>query len=234
MMLDDLLKCTRPLLFATGEEEYEYACGGTCFIVRYKDMHFVVTAKHCLTNSGFAPGAVRILAYPDDPEFLPLSEYSAFRSLPGQDQAPETDVAAFQIPKECAQQYDQERLRAYSFPDLDKCPIIGATRLICRGYPSELSAVNYDAKEISSQAFVVEAIRTNNNSLPECEQLQFIDRSAIKSPNGMSGSPVFEVLQDEGLTKAVRLAGLLLRGGDESEFGHYLTTKHILTLLANW
>ena len=185
MTLDDILKCVRPLLFETESGEYKYCCKGTCFIVAYKEEHFVVTAKHCLTNQGFPPETVRVLTYPDDREFLPIAEYSAFRSLPGQEKAPETDIAAFQIAHEYIQRCNLDKLRAYTLRPLDICPIIGSTKLVCRGYPSELGAVDYDELTITNKAFVVEAEQTQNGSLPECEEMRFVNRNSIDSPDGM-------------------------------------------------
>src|SRR5262245_28030171 len=38
----------KPLFFASGHEEYPVYCGGSCFVVRYRQKFYVLTAKHCL------------------------------------------------------------------------------------------------------------------------------------------------------------------------------------------
>src|SRR5262249_10002496 len=70
---DYIAKCARPVLFQNEDAGWPLSNGGTCFIVNFRDRHFVVTAKHVLNLGNFELGQFRVQYRPDLNQCLPLN-----------------------------------------------------------------------------------------------------------------------------------------------------------------
>ena len=51
MVIPNIRKCVRPVVFDSRIPEYRFAIAGTCFLVGHKDFIFALTAKHVVRNT---------------------------------------------------------------------------------------------------------------------------------------------------------------------------------------
>jgi hypothetical protein len=51
--------CSRPVLFQNAVPAYPFSIGGTAFIVKFRNRHFVIPVKHFLNMGGFQPEQFR-------------------------------------------------------------------------------------------------------------------------------------------------------------------------------
>src|SRR5882762_2736803 len=91
-----ILHCSRPVLFQNADPQFPLSVDGTAFIVRFRNRHFVITAKHVLTMNDFRPEQFRIQYRADSKEFLPLRSVYWLRSG-NTDHTDQFDLAAWDI-----------------------------------------------------------------------------------------------------------------------------------------
>jgi hypothetical protein len=112
--ITSLASCVHPLIFETDIEGTEYGIAGSCFLAKYKDRLFVITAKHCLTPAN--GNDVRIALNPKTKTFLPLKQLHRAESNPAdQDYA---DVAIFEAAPENLEHVEQQNLNFIDFNSL--------------------------------------------------------------------------------------------------------------------
>lgn len=72
MTVAQLMNCAKPLIFENEEEDYAYSLHGTCFLARFGDRYFGITAQHCLR--GRVRESVRFELDHSGREFLPMNQ----------------------------------------------------------------------------------------------------------------------------------------------------------------
>ncbi len=202
MKIDDLLKSTKPILYETGTEEWPYAFSGTCYPVKYEGALFIVSAFHCYSNVQIEPENT-LYPRPDDP-----TGFFAF----------DTQVRAHATQAKDEEHFDQVVLRVakshHPQPETDKVvaldlAVAGNSRLptnkdikdfMVRGYPFDCPkhGIDYDRTIISYQAYTTNgALSVNRSPFDFCYLIRMIKPIPSRmSPNGMSGSPVYGIVQN--------------------------------------
>lgn len=200
--IDDLMKSTKPILYETGSDEWPYAFSGTCFPVRYNGTLFIVSAFHCYNNFNIEPENT-LYPRPDDP-----TGFFAF----------DTKLRGYAEQAKDDEHFDQVILRVakshHPQSETDKVvsldlAVTANSRLptskdikdfMVRGYPHDCPkhGIDYDKSKISYQAYTTNGAQSVNKSpFDFCYLIRMITPIPIgMSPNGMSGTPVYGIVQD--------------------------------------
>ncbi|WP_437587804.1 hypothetical protein [Sorangium sp. So ce1000] len=211
-------------------DEYPYWFGGTCFLVRYLNKLYALTAKHVLKNMD--PNAIRIPRRPDSRTFLTLTKLWTGKI----DDPEDTDYADWAIV--AAEEPGEDASGDPIVPPLDLDAITPVSfsrppegcKLAIRGYPIGLSRVSYDEQRLKWQAFAGSAMYVAPTSWKHCHTARFDDVSGIDNIDHMSGSPVVLVCP-QGSKSVIYFAGLAVRGTKESGLVHFIDAKVIMTAL---
>src|SRR3954469_520006 len=132
----DIAKCARPVLFQNEHAGWPLSNGGTCFIVNFRDRHFVVTAKHVLNLGNFELGQFRVQYRPDLNQFLPLSAVLYDDPVEGESDTDQFDVAVFRVDEATLQVDLFGDYQPYSLRAFDRMTVFNAaTAYIYKGYP---------------------------------------------------------------------------------------------------
>lgn len=75
--------CTRGLTFDTGDPEFPYSLGGSCFVARFRRKYFVLTARHCLNER--RPEQALISVDQETAAYLPIRRLVIPQAPTGQD-----------------------------------------------------------------------------------------------------------------------------------------------------
>jgi hypothetical protein len=227
----DILKCARPILFVNESEEWPVSNGGTAFVAMYHKRHFVITAKHCLNQKNFRPEQFRIQYRPDARDFIPLRNGYVVSGVDAND-TDQYEVAVWDV--------HEDHLQTELFGDYRPYPLLGIDRntlfgphaaYLYRGYP--INERNYDSEKrtmhqpsVSSRAEYV-----GPGTCAGLHELRLVAVDSLKSLDGFSGSPVFQVTNDDGKYSREAFAGMLLRGTVESRRVYMLEHRRVIDVL---
>jgi hypothetical protein len=223
-------------LFQNDDENYPLSNGGTGFIVNFGQRLLVVTAKHVLREKVFDIGQFRVQYRPDAQRFLPLNLLYYPTPIEGYDDTDQFDVAVLGI--------DQQRLEAdhfgddqpYTLPPTDGLTIFNpAAAYIYRGYP--ISERQFDFENANERSARLTSVTTRARYVgatnSECvHELALLNLAPVRSIDGMSGSPVFQVVNDpDGIHSTETFAGMLIRGAIEAGRAYFIHHRRIIFLL---
>jgi hypothetical protein len=136
MQLLDIGKCARPVLFQNEYAGWPFSNGGTGFIVRFHNRHYVVTAKHVLRLKNFDLGQFRVQYRPDLNQFLPLSAVLYDDPVAGEIDTDRYDVAAFRVDEPTLQPDLFGDYQPYTLRAFDRMTIFNAAAgYLYKGYP---------------------------------------------------------------------------------------------------
>ena len=244
MVSDKIIECSLPIIYEIEPEDdqdfvedYPYWTKGTCFIVDYEGQLFVVTAKHVIENQmKQCPNPerlldqVRIVYDEKSKNFFPLCRYL-------RDESDEhiKDLAILKVANEILKDEDKPFIKSLKLQNLDnliRCPlsISPNSLLIVRGYPSQISSVDYEQCKIQTKAFVIHARLSGSrekylymlNWLPKDIEIIEEELQDKFDPDGMSGSPVFSC-------KDFSLAGVLILGTRRN--GNFISARILYRML---
>jgi hypothetical protein len=215
MKLGELVNCALPVLSEYDSDEYPYFFGGTCFLVKHRGDLFVVTARHVLKQKPVED--LRIPRRPSSRTFLTLrTSWTAPDELL---QCEDPDQYDWQIVRADWPELDADDPLS-SVLDLDAIPsatmkvLPEGYKMVVRGFPTQLSAIAFEAMRIKWQAFAGTGMYVGPASWHKCHTLRLDEPDAVASYDGLSGSPVFVVWPaGEGRFQPA-LAGIVLRGGN--------------------
>jgi hypothetical protein len=227
----DILRCARPILFVNESKEWPVSNGGTAFVVVYHKRHFVITAKHCLNQKNFNPEQFRIQYRPDAGDFIPLQNGYVVSGVDADD-TDQYDVAVWDVHEDDLQPKLFGEYSPYTLLAIDSNTLFNPNAAyLYRGYP--ICERSYDPEKraqdqpsVSSRAEYVR--RTEVAGLHE---LRLATIGSLKSLDGFSGSPVFQVTNDAGKYSREAFAGMLLRGTAESRRVYMLEHRHLIDVL---
>lgn len=202
--------CVRSLMFDNAHEDWPYSTGGTCFLVNHGGRRYLVTAHHCIeSRTGEEVQVHADEGYQDGS--LPLERRVDISE--DQDLAPmATDMVLLRLSESVA---SDEQRAAFDHLQLDdwypKRSAPGASLLVV-GYPRERKAVDYERRSFRHQKVIADAkyLQDEGNRLHRLE----LDVPQLKSPQGLSGSPVFAVEWVGGQLVPKWLAGMLIEATD--------------------
>lgn len=227
--------CTSPLIF---EDEFSedvslYGIAGTCFLVCYRNVIFVVTAQHCLIPQN--GNDVRIALNPKTKSFLPLKQlHRAVSNPPGQDRA---DLAVFEAAPELLEPEEQAALQFLALDPLrsSTLKIKDDAKLVVPGFPKYLNEVDYDRFVLHTQRYLPSG---NYRGPTDCLGVHWMEFDALEHidwPDGMSGSPVLFV-EDHHESYFFGLMGVLIKAeryGKNSTFiGAYVLYQILDQIIA--
>lgn len=221
----ELTACSLPLLAEGDDEQYPYWFGGTCFLCRYGEKLYAVTAKHCLRDK--AKDQVRIQRRPNSPTFITLSGLFTQNPSSLHREDPDQDDWAVLEALDPAEQHDDDLVQPL---DLDVVPDAALPptdqhRFLVRGYPKKICRIEYDACAIKWQAFLGSATYRERPSWSRfCHTVVIDDVSGVESIDGLSGSPLF-LVETRPRPHVFAFAGLALRGSKESSLLHFLEAR---------
>ena len=238
MTVAELLKCAKPLFFDTGDEEWSYAFGGSCFVASFGDAYYVVTARHCFENQNkWKPEQMRSGLASDSGEFLP-SSFLIRLNRPGVLEADKfCDVVFFKIDTSLT---TAAQLTALHPVDLAACarmkPINlepGKTLLALKGYPTVLNQINYETRQLPTRSYSITGTYDGPAPFPKAHLMKFHDVSPVSDHDGLSGSPVFLFSnKPDQTTFEFRFAGLHVRGGKtDQHIGCFIDAQVIFSAL---
>ena len=228
--------CVRPLLFEhEAFHDTPYQIGGSCFVCSFRDEIYIVTANHCLI--GKKPDQLRVQYHPTSDLFLPVKLLTTIREDGKKPFLNHLDVAVFQV---CKDTLDRSQLKAETVLDLDPLmqqplPIVPEAHLFLRGYPHELkNEIDFDVKKIIRQAYFAEATYAGQYTEPKCHQFRFLDVHPITSINGMSGCPVFQIINaPNGLKNLYSFAGMTIGEWVNMPVGIFIEYSIIFQVILN-
>jgi hypothetical protein len=213
MKLLSITQCARPVLFENASRDYPYSLGGTAFVVKFKERSFVITARHVLNLKSFEPRQFCVQYRPDSRDFLPLGALYLTRAADKED-TDQYDIAVREI--------DGDAVRAELFGEYQPYNLLAMDRLtiysergayLYRGYPSDLREVDFESKRVEQGAVTSRAEYAGRTPYATIRELRLLDLNPLTSIDGLSGSPVFQVHNEDG-SKYSReaFAGMLIRG----------------------
>ncbi|MGD0679698.1 MAG: hypothetical protein ABSC94_30290, partial [Polyangiaceae bacterium] len=186
MKLGELVSCALPVMSEYDSDAYPYFFGGTCFLVRYKESLFIVTACHVLKDK--SADALRIPRRPSSRTFLVLRHIW---------RAP-SELLAHEDPEK----YDWAVIGAdWPSPDADDplSPVLDLDamgiaamkvlpdgyKLVVRGFPKELSGIDFESLRIRWQAFAGTGTYAGEPGWDKCHTLKLDDPSLVANYDGL-------------------------------------------------
>lgn len=223
------------MMFENVVDGFEYTGRGTCFICRYGDQDFAVTAGHVTRD--YDAEAIRILFHQGARHFIPHNAQITIKAdddqptaKPGDDDHDWRDIVIFPLERSL---YDDDQFgdqQPYPIPSRHLIWRPGLEgHFIMRGFPHDLSAVDYDDFVLREQAVHLEADLIGPATMQHCYQIRFRDISPCSTLDGLSGAPVFWVGDDQ--PRSHRLAGMMLRATYASATGYFVDANVIVSAL---
>jgi len=230
MRVDDLLQCSKPLLFSNNDDDYPYSMHGTVFLSRYGVRYFGITAQHNLRGRVHESVTIRLQARGRD--FVPLKAVHWPPIAPADQEWDFKDFQIFEIESRMVSPAD---LRSNHFLDLGyfahlRLALKTSALLVLRGYPSEKNWIDYATKVIRTQSFSPQARFSGDSELRHCGLITDIEPNSVENFDGMSGSPVFQIEQLPG-GLGYLFAGVLIRAGRRSRRGRFIYASVIFKAL---
>ncbi len=222
-------------MFENDVDGFEYSARGSCFLCRYMDFDFVVTAKH--VTDGFKADSIRVLFYQSSKNFVP---YNAKISIRSQDCDIATnsmdedtdwqDITIFPLERSLYCDEDFADQKPYLIPSEKHIWHSGLDgQFVLRGFPHGPSGINYDARILYEQAVQLEADLVGTASMEHCYEIKFRDLSPCSDLDGLRGTPVFWIGNDK--PRNHRLAGIIIRATHASATGYFLHANVIVNVL---
>ena len=218
--LNKILNYTKPLLYDTDYEGYEYAYAGSCFLLKWQEKLYIVSAKHCFDNHHNIKA--KDIMYP-----IPNSEY--FVGINNQfDICSQKDYADQVILEVKLDNLSKILFNSLEIIDLSyQNSIISFDNSLIkdvylRGFPFENDNHTIfheeNNKKIRQQAYLTNSIiQTQKSSSDHCYYLKMKqptynyiegnDDENAKQANGMSGSPVYAI----DINNNIYFAGIIIK-----------------------
>ncbi|MGB6307655.1 MAG: hypothetical protein WBF89_07655 [Steroidobacteraceae bacterium] len=232
MKLLEIVTCARPVLFANDSPEFPFSVGGTAFIVKFLGWSYVITAKHVVNLRSFEAGQFCIQYRPDAREFLPLGALHLARGA-NEGDSDQCDIAVREVDDSVVREELYGPYQPYSLLQMDRLTIFSERgAYIYRGYPISMREVDFENHNIEQGAVTTRAEYVGRTPYESIHELRLLDLGPLPSIDGLSGSPVFQVHNEEG-TKYSReaFAGMLIRGSIESGKIFLIEHRRIIEVL---
>jgi hypothetical protein len=206
----DVLACAAPLIFCDTDGENPFF-GGTCFRTKFDGRVYVITARHCITNSDIDFEKTRVECAAPERAYLPLKSYHLIGT-----RLPDTDHSDIAILEADLDRMDAEDRDSLSTLDLSSCLLPNefkmGHRLVVEGFPYRLGNMNYEERRWirGSQKLEARYEGPAENELAT-SKLSFVGKQETEDLDGISGAPVFAFKQAAVGKFDVRFAGMMIR-----------------------
>lgn len=228
MRVIDMLNSSRRMIFENSMEGFEYSSRGSCFLCRFQNQDFVVTAKHVVGD--FTPDQIRVLFHQGAREFVPYNAQITISPDGNDDDSDWRDIAIFPLERKMYTDDQFAGQLPYPIPSqrfVWKSGLRG--HFIMRGFPHVLSEIDYENGVLREQAVQLEADLVGKATMKHCFQISFRDLSPCSDLNGLSGTPIFWVSENAPYNH--RLAGMIVRATHQSGIGYFVDGTVILSAL---
>jgi hypothetical protein len=225
------LDCSLPVLWESDNPDYPYWFGGTCFLAKYRDEFYVITAKHVIADR--SPDKLLVHHRAKSRSFFPFDKIYRDKT-PDPEDSDSSDWVILHVKKDLVDWCDPPVQPLDLTRGVPKVSPSGmqAASFAARGYPKCRSGIHYELQLIYWQAFWGFADYDHASTAKRCHVVMFQDLSPIESMDGMSGSPVFMVLNGDRNDQAF-FAGLLIMGSKDSGLGHFISAE-VITSALQW
>jgi hypothetical protein len=234
MKLLGITHCARPVLFANNNREYPYSIGGTAFVVKFESLWFVVTAKHVLNLRSFAPHQSCVQYRPDGRDFLPLGALYLVHGAE-EDDTDQYDIAVREVKGDILRPDLFGGYEPYALLSMDRYTIYSEKgAYLFRGYPMDMREVDFDSRKVEQGSVTTRAEYVGRTKYASIRELRLLNLSPLQSIDGLSGSPVFQVHNEEN-SKYSReaFAGMIIRGSIDSGRAYIIEHKRIIEVLTD-
>ncbi len=124
--------------------------------------------------------------------------------------------------------------RPYELLENNKFTIFNPnSKFIYRGFPTELRHIDWEKKQIRHSAFLGHAKYLGPAEWKGIHILKLIGSEDLSNPDGLSGSPIFQINQDDHGYATEAFAGMLIRSSAQSDKAHFLEHKFIIDTLVD-
>ena len=199
---------------SNNDEQYPLFMNATCFLCKFRDNYFIITAKHCIEKNAFNVAELFILINNEELVCFGLKDSFNFKYELKTEEANFVDLTIIGIDKN---QHSIDELNRLDFIDIEnntiKNKVIDTSPINAsiHGFPTENSnhRIDYENKKITIQKFInfgflnVKAAKTTgtvfvkmNDELPR----------NLSDYSGISGAPMF--FQDN--SKGWKFAGVVI------------------------
>jgi hypothetical protein len=233
-----IFACARPVLFANDDPNFPASVTGTSFVLMFRGRHFVVSAKHVMR--GFQPGQVRIQYRPDSARFIPLRNRYQFHCNDSADDD-QFDVVVWDVDGGIRPElFGHYQPYLLGTDDVWPWPHAEERRsdYLYRGYPRIHRRIDFDVQPVREYGLDSVTGRGNYIGPASIEAVHTVELVLLDEHlpsedglDGMSGSPVFQVvLLEENYSTAI-FAGMFLRGSRVARRAHFLQQQRIVDIL---
>ncbi|QDQ83666.1 serine protease family protein [Paraburkholderia megapolitana] len=226
-----IFRCARPILFYSEYPEFPFSICGSGFLVRYHRRVFAITARHVTANFDLAHACMQY--HPSVYGFVPMSFRYVFAGGDPSD-TDQYDLVIFEVDGSKLDISLFSDAPPYELSDSEAPPIFDKTSIfVVQGYPSHLHAIECETEleAIISRPMLIDAEYAGPCVSDRVHVLRVHCADQIESFDGMSGAPVFQVLQSYPNLSKIWFAGMVLRGGTSSGELRFLERERITEAL---
>lgn len=195
MNIDELKKCTRPLIFENvGNESFTYRKWGSCFCIKFLDNYYVVTAKHLIKDIN--EKTLLCIQYRHGSEnFLPYKDILSPENINEEyEDTGQFDFCVIVIPKEELNEDEFDGNTFFNITDITFSIADFKFGKIC-GYPLEINPINYEEFKIRQQMLELSIIDIKKSDYENVFRFESDEKNEIYT-QGLSGSPICEIVNN--------------------------------------
>ena len=216
---------TKQLFCLTHHVDYPYAFLGSATTIRFRNRCFLVWCRH--QTKGYDPNNVTIPVEAGK-VLISGSRFLYIETDESNKEEDFSDLCAMEFP---TGEYDSANLDSLFFP-LQSSECWGGNadaRFFLFGYPTALRTVEYEVPHVHVRQVVTSGRYHHASNSREIHCLE-MTRTMNFGADGLSGGPVYQLNRDsDGFF--VGLSGIIMRGGDTSDFIHFVDARFLLKLL---
>jgi hypothetical protein len=213
-----------PMAFESGDPDFPYCCGGTCFAIRFRGNLFIFTATHCLEGRKGTP----VILGPGK-RWIPIRQ-----SFPLNSDCIDNDWADIT----CFSTFGSEHWPAFQDSDvvdgdalvLKEVSIGTGDLIVFKGYPASNTTVEVDPARILRKPSLHLGCYGGATDDKHCHYA-YVFHPSINDPNGLSGTPVVKIECEPGGEPFPTLLGMITRGGAGVQFMRFVGLNIILRVL---
>ncbi len=206
----------------TGDDVYQFQHLGSASGIKYRGRYFAISSDH--QRKLGETGQLGIVCDPGQSVITP----STMWTIDVSEENEREDNLDFTIYEFDPSQYPHRTLTSQFLEVAQGIGIAAEVGKIALnlGYPTRLQNVDYHNGAVDlivTSSFVELVEKTTSDDV-------YVFRTVAEDryfEDGMSGSPVFEVVRDEGVFR-VKWLGIVIRGGEESRFGRVISSDFIV------
>lgn len=228
MIVRDMLKVVRPIVFDNRFEGYEYTTAGSCIVVSARNRIYAVTARHVPhdKNRQYEPSQTMIPYEEGSEAFLPLKE-SFVISTDENNDTDHKDVVFFEIWQEQLDANIWNPNYCFNLSWNHSVTVTPETKYWVSGYPRELNIDDYETSTLQHQAAHIPGQLVTENRFIAVDEWNLDPANELQSYQGLSGGGAFSCTSISEGKANIRLEGIVLKASVESHKALVLQSRAI-------